>query len=158
MVQIHSEQTRQADQICQQGIDLCEQQNFLEAHKLFQKAFELDPQSARAMSWLGYTTAVVERKVQKALDLCRKAIDSHIPDVFFFRNIGKVYLLANNKRAAIGAFAKGLQIDKTNRDILNEWKVLGFRRRVVISFLDRSHWVNKNIGKFTWWFTHRDKS
>jgi hypothetical protein len=50
----------------------------------------------------------------------------------------------------VGAFAKGLQIDKNNRAILEEWKSLGFRRKVPFSFLDRSHWLNKTLGKFTW--------
>ena len=156
MVDILSDQQRQAEQLCNQGIDLAEAEKDLEgAHRIFLQAYQMDPSSAKINSWLGYTTAIVERKVQKGLDYCRKAIESHIPDAYFYRNIGKCYLLQNNKRGAIGAFAKGLQIDKGNRQILNEWKALGFRRKVPLRFLDRGHWLNKKIGKFTWWITHR---
>jgi len=155
MVDILSDQQREAEQVCNQGIELCEEKDLENAHKIFLKAYALDPSSAKANSWLGYTTALVERKVQKGLDYARKGIDSNIPDALFFRNIGVIYLQLHNKRAAIGAFAKGLQIDKTNRQILNEWMALGFRRKVFFSFLNRSHWANKYIGKFTWWLKNR---
>ena len=157
MVDILSDQQREAEKVCHQGIDLVDEKDLAGAHKVFLKAFEMDPQSAKVQSWLGYTTALVERKVQKALEYCRKAIESNIPDAIFYRNIGVVYLQQNNKRGAIGAFAKGLQIDKGNRAILNEWKSLGFRRKPFFAFLDRSHPVNKNLGKFTWYLKYRGK-
>ena len=155
MVEILSDQQRQAEQLCNEGIDLCDENNLAEAHKIFLKAYEMDPGSAKIQSWLGYTTGVLERKIVKGLEYCKKAIDSQIPDAMFYRNIGKLYLLQNNKRAAIGAFSRGLQIDKTNRAILNELKTVGFRRKVFFSSVDRSHWLNKQMGKFTWWLTHR---
>jgi len=151
MVEIFGEQQREADALCNQGIDLCEvDKNFPAAHELFMRAYETDPHSAKIQSWLGYTTGIVEKKVAKGMELCRKAIDSNIPDATFFRNMGKLYLLQNNKRAAIGAFSKGLQIDKTNRQILSEWKQLGFRRKPFFGFLSRDNWFNKKIGMMTW--------
>jgi tetratricopeptide (TPR) repeat protein len=158
MVEILSDEQRRAEQICLEGIDLCEENELEGAHKLFQEAYRIDPGSPKINSWLGYTTALVERRIQKALDYCRKSMEGEVPDALFYRNIGKVYLLQNNKRSAIGAFAKGLQIDSENRKILNEWKTLGFRRRVWFSFLDRSHPLNKYTGKLTWWLTRRNKS
>lgn len=157
MTEILSDQQREAERICDQGIDLCESKDFEGAHKIFQRAYGMDPSSAKINSWLGYTTAIVERRVQKGLDFCRKALESGIPDVMFLRNIGKVYLLQNNKRGAIGAFAKGLQIEPKNRAILAEWKVLGFRRKVAFPFLDRGHFLNKTIGKITWKLFHGKK-
>ncbi|MFH1262416.1 MAG: hypothetical protein V1495_03090 [Pseudomonadota bacterium] len=158
MVEILSDTQRKAEQICHQGIELCDEKDLPGAHGLFTQAYQLDPTSPKIISWLGYTTAVVERKVQKGVELCRKAVEGEVPDALFYRNLGKAFLLMNNKRAAIGAFAKGLQIDKGNRHILNEWKMLGFRRRVLFSFLDRDHPLNKWIGKLTWYLTHRNKS
>lgn len=148
-MEILSEKENQADHICQQGIELCEADKYAEAHKLFQQAYTMS-QSPRIISWLGYTTAIVENKVATGIQLCKKAIDSDVPDALFYRNIGKLYLMQKNKRGAIGAFAKGLQIDKGNRSILKEWKVLGFRRRPFFPFLSREHKLNIIIGKFTW--------
>ena len=157
MVDILSDRQREAEQIANQGIELCQEENLEEAHKLFLQAYEMDPASAKASSWLGYTTAMVERKVQKGLDYARKAVDSNIPDAMFYRNMGVIYLELKNKRGAIGAFAKGLQIDKGNREILKEWSILGFRRKVTFSSLDRSHFLNRIIGRFTYWLTNRNK-
>lgn len=158
MVEILSDKQREADLLVQRGIELLEdEKNPQEAHQIFMRAYEMDPSSARAASWVGLTYALVERKVVKGLEFCHKAIQSNIPDVMFFRNIGKVYLQQNNKRAAIGAFAKGLQIDKTNKYIMNEWKALGFRRKPFLGFLDRSHFLNVFVGKLTWKYTHSKK-
>lgn len=150
MVEILSAKENEADHICQQGIDLCDTEEYKEAHKLFQKAYEMYPTSPKIMSWLGYTSALVENKVASGVQLCKKAIDSDIPDAMFYRNIGKLYLMQKNKRAAIGAFSKGLQIDKGNRYILKEWKVLGFRRTPFLKFLPREHGLNKFFGRLTW--------
>ena len=125
MVDILSDKENKAESICQQGIDLCDNDNnFKAAHKLFQEAYSTYPTSPRINSWLGYTTAIVENKVASGLQLCKKAIESDVPDALFYRNIGKLYLMQKNKRSAIGAFAKGLQIDKGNKYILKEWKIL----------------------------------
>jgi tetratricopeptide (TPR) repeat protein len=153
MVTIMSEKENEAERICQQGIDLCDvenAQNLAAAHKLFQKAYEMFPASPRINSWLGYTTALVENKVGTGMQFCKKAIESDVPDALFYRNMGKLYLLQKNKRSAIGTFAKGLQIEKGNKYILKEWKVLGFRRRPVIGFLSREHPLNKLLGRWTY--------
>jgi tetratricopeptide (TPR) repeat protein len=158
MVDILSDEQRRAEQICLEGIDLCEEKDLEGAHKLFLEAYKLDPSSPKINSWLGYTTGLVENRIQKALEYCRKAVEGEVPDPLFYRNLGKIYLLQNNKRSAIGAFAKGLQLDDRNRPILNEWKTLGFRRKVTFPFLERDHPLNKHVGKFTWWLSHRNKS
>lgn len=156
MVDILSEKENQADHICQQGIDLCDANNHAAAHKLFQQAYAMHPKSPRINSWLGYTTAIVENKVGTGMQLCKMAVDSDIPDAMFFRNIGKLYLMQKNKRGAIGAFARGLQIDKGNKYILKEWKVLGFRRRPVIPFLPRENKLNIMLGKWSWKYSKKN--
>jgi tetratricopeptide (TPR) repeat protein len=150
MVDILSEKENQAESVCQQGIELCETENYAAAHKLFQQAYAVYPNSPRITSWLGYTTAIVENKVASGIQLCKKAIDSDVPDAMFYRNLGKLYLLQKNKRSAIGAFAKGLQIDKGNKYIMREWKVMGFRRKPVIPFLSRENKLNIFLGKLTY--------
>ncbi len=155
MVEIFGDKHREAEELCVKGIERYEEKDLAGAHANFLTAYDMDPESPKATSWLGLSTAVYEKKVQKGMELCRKAVDSNVPDVMFFRNIGKCYLLLRNKRAAVGAFARGLQIEKGSRAILDEWKVLGFRRKVAFPFLDRSNFLNKMMGKFTWWLKHR---
>jgi tetratricopeptide (TPR) repeat protein len=150
MPEIMSDQEREADSIANEAIELIDERQLDEAHQLLKKAYALDPNSAKINSYLGYTLAFVEDKVQKGLDLCKKAINSNMPDPLFYRNIGKVYLKLNNKRLAVGAFYKGLSIDKGNRKIYDEFKTLGIRRKPFFSFLARSNFLNKYIGMFTY--------
>lgn len=150
MVEIMSDQEREAENIANQGIELYEDKQLEEAHQLFKKAYSLDNQSAKINSFYGLTLAFVEDKVQKGLELCKKAVSSNIPDPLFYRNIGKLYLKTNNKRLAVAAFYKGLSIDKGNRKIYEEFKVLGIRRRPFLAFLSRSNFLNKYIGKLTY--------
>jgi Flp pilus assembly protein TadD len=150
-VGILGEKEFEALQICEQGIELCESnQDFALAHLQFKKAHAMFPDSPKINSWLGYTYGLVENKVALAQRHCKMAIDSGEPDPLFYRNMGKLYLIQNNKRSAIGAFARGLQIDPSNREILREWKVLGFRRKPFFSFLSRDNPLNVLIGKYTW--------
>jgi len=157
MVEILSDKENKAESICQQGIELCETENWPAAHKLFQQAYAMYPTSPKINSWLGLTTALVENKVAAGLQMCKKAVDSDVPDALFYRNMGKVYLFKKDKRSAIGVFAKGLQIDKGNKYILKEWKVLGFRRKPVIPFLSRDNKLNIILGKWTWKSANKKK-
>ncbi len=150
MVDILSDEQRQAEQIVFQGIDLYDEGDIDGAHQKFKKAYQLDPDGPKVLSWYGFTLGLVEDKVQKGLDFCKKAINSNIPDALFYRNIGVLYVKSNNKRLAVAAYQKGMSIDKGNRKIYLEWKKLGIRRKPFFKFLDRSHFINKFIGKLTY--------
>jgi hypothetical protein len=50
------------------------------------------------------------------------------------------------KKKAIEAFYKGLTYDHENKDLIREIKKLGMRRKPLMSFLPRSHPINKYIG------------
>jgi len=151
-MEILGEIHKEALALCDRAIEMMEHGNHEEqtAHKLLEQAYEKFPNNAKINSWLGFSYGTTLDKVARGIDHCKRAVDSGEPDPYFFRNMGKLYLLQRNKKAAIGAFAKGLQIDKTNAPILREWKVLGFRRKPFLSFLSRDHFLNKNIGKLTW--------
>ncbi|MCB1197833.1 MAG: hypothetical protein KDK51_05625 [Deltaproteobacteria bacterium] len=158
MVDIIGEQQQEALALCERGIDLIENNNDKEtAHKLFKQAYDFFPSNPKINSWLGYTYGTYLDKVALGLKHCKMATDTGEPDALFYRNLGKLYLLQKNKRSAIGAFAKGLQIEKTNSAILKEWSVLGFRRKPFFNFLPRDNFLNKTIGKITWKFSKHNK-
>lgn len=158
-VEILGEEQQEALNICERGIDLLEKNNDKEtAHKLFKQAYDIFPSNPRINSWIGYTYGIHLDKVALGLKHCKMAIDSEEPDALYFRNLGKLYLLQKNKRSAIGAFARGLQIDKNNAAILKEWSTLGFRRKPFFGFLPRENFLNKMIGKFTWKFSKHNKN
>lgn len=155
MVDIMSDQQREADQVVNQGIDLYDEGQVEEAHQRFKKAYSLDPDGARVNAWYGLTLGLVDNKVQKGLEMCKKAINSNIPDALFYRNIGILYVMSRNKRLAVAAFQKGMSIDKGNRKIYNEWRKLGIRRKPFFKSLDRGNFINKFIGKLTYRFSKR---
>jgi hypothetical protein len=64
-----------------------------------------------------------------------------------YLNLGRAYVAARRKRDALDAFRKGLEYDKSNREILVEIRALGSRKKAVVPFLDRSNPINKYIGK-----------
>lgn len=150
MPEFLTDQQRKAEEICNQGIDCADEGDWEGAHRQFVQAYQLDPEGAKVCAWLGLTLAVVEKKVQKGLDFCGKGVASGIPDAMFYRNLGKIYLLLNNRRAAFAAFMKGLSIDKTNRHIMREWRSMGIRRKAIVGVLDRSHPINVWLGRVTW--------
>lgn len=157
MVEIFNEKHTEALALCDRAIDLIENHDdHMTAIRILKQAYELYPTSAKINSWLGFMYGVYEKDVAQGLRMCKKAIQEGEPDPLFFRNIGKLYILQNNKRAAIGAFARGLQIDEFNREILREWSILGFRRRPVIPFLPREFFLNKWLGLLTWKFSPKN--
>ena len=96
----------------QEGIDLCKEGNFLQAHQILHKAYKLNPDNPELLSWLGYTTAKVEHNLTLAKSLCEKAIESSLSlSAYNYRNLGVIYLMLRNRQKAVSAFSKGLQID-----------------------------------------------
>ncbi|MCB0272762.1 MAG: hypothetical protein KDD46_07095 [Bdellovibrionales bacterium] len=152
-VDILQDKHHEALSICERGIDILENSNDkATAHNLFKQAFDLFPDNPKINSWIGYSYGIYQDKIALGLRHCKMAVDSGVPDALFYRNIGKLYLLQKNKRAAIGAFARGLQIEKSNSSILKEWSALGFRRKPFFGFLSRDHFLNQLMGKITWKF------
>ena len=90
------------------------------------------------------------------MQFCKTALDNDIYYAMFFIKIGQLYLMQKKKSGDIGAFARGLQIDKWNKYILKEWNVLEFRRKPVIPFLPRENKLNIMLGKWTWKYSKKN--
>lgn len=119
------------------------------------RALEDFPSDLFLLSYKGYLTAMVERKPDEGVKICREAIDKLESSVpfgidflypLFYLNLGKAYLEANKKRDAVTAFEKGLVNDPENHDLLWELRKLGVRRQAPLPFLERSNPINKYIG------------
>ena len=151
MVEVRTQMHEEVDRLVDSGITALDNNQLKDAHRLFREAYELNPSSPHAASYYGYTLAMVEDKIHKGIELCIAAIRSSEPDPMFFLNIGLLYLRLNKKREAVGAFRKGLEIDRSNKKIFQVWnEKLGWRRDPAIKFLPRSNPLNVMIGKFTY--------
>jgi tetratricopeptide (TPR) repeat protein len=127
-----------------------------EAYGLLVHAFLEHPDDPFVLSYYGCLQAVVDRKYRAGVDKCQQAIsmiqkltafneDMLYP--LFYLNLGKAYVAARRKRDAFDAFEKGLEYDRSSREILMEMRALGSRKKAAVPFLDRSNPINKYLGK-----------
>jgi len=116
-----------------EAIDLLEQAVGLERKPLF-------------CSTLAVSLAKEKNDFKRAISLCKEAIKSDPKNSIHFLHLGKVHILANQKKDAIRIFYMGLRYAE-NRDIIAELNRVGRRRPPVIPFLDRSNLLNRMLGK-----------
>jgi tetratricopeptide (TPR) repeat protein len=96
-------------------------------------------------SGLGYCLAAARGEVEKGLALCREAVALEPENVFHYRNLGCVLLLAGNNQEAIEVFREGLRIGK-DEGIIRKLDSLGTRKPPVFKSLSRKHFLNRTIG------------
>lgn len=129
------------------GMFLLKRDKLREALAAFKQALSLREQEPRYMSYTGLTLALAMRKTKEAVLLCEKAVQKEFFRSELFLNLGRVYLLAGNRRKAHVAFRKGMTLDRDNRMLRGELERMGIRKPPVFQFLDRRHPVNKLTGK-----------
>ena len=129
--------------------------NYKSALALLEHASESYPGSPFLLSYYGYLEAILNKDNKKAIETCLEALrrlKGDIPEGLelfcpvLYLNLGKTYLAAGYKKAAIDAFYKGLSRDHENEELLREIKKIGSRREPIVGFLPRSHPVNKYLG------------
>jgi tetratricopeptide (TPR) repeat protein len=135
--------------------DSLRQGNQKEAFGLLQQAALQYPNDPFIISYYGCLQALVDRKYRAGVENCKKAItliqrESSFGEEMlyptFYLNLGRAYIAAGKKDDALDAFKKGLKYNSGHRDILNELRALGKRKKAVVPFLDRSNPINKYIG------------
>jgi tetratricopeptide (TPR) repeat protein len=129
------------------GMFLLKRDRVKEAHAAFKQALFLQERDPRYMSYTGLTLAMAMGKTKEAVLLCEKAVQKEFFRAELFLNLGKVYLLAGNRKKAHIAFRKGMTLDRDNRTLRGELEKMGIRKPPVFKFLDRRHPVNKLTGK-----------
>ena len=115
-------------------------------------------------SYLAYCMAKERDQVQEGLQMCQVAMAAEPKNPAHYLNLGRIHLLAGDKSKAIGTFWKGIsKASSTQRHvgpdtgihdhsrehalILDELRRLGIRKRLPFPSLDRSHPLNKFVGK-----------
>ncbi len=128
---------------------------FDEAYTLNNEALLFNKNNPFFQSFYGYLDAAAMKNHQAGLETCKRALEKYHGDSrikknkgesFLHLNIGRVYLLMDNREFAVVNFRKGLKVDNRNRDIITELAKLGIRRPPPFRFLPREHFLNKYIG------------
>jgi tetratricopeptide (TPR) repeat protein len=136
----------ETEKLYRKGLNAIKNGNTLEALASFEKAFKLEPEKPRILSFLGLCIAYERGVVKEAISLCEKALQTEPQAVEHYLNLGKVYLKAGIKVKAIEILREGLKIDNKNPEIIAELQALGLRKKPVIPSLSRDNFINKYLG------------
>lgn len=134
----------EAKSFYEEGLEALKSGSFLSAMKLFEKAVALE-RKPPYLSRLALCLAKERRDFAKAISLCKEAIKHEPRNAEHFLYLGRIHLLAGQKKEAIRIFRMGLRHDR-NQDISRELQRLGSRRGPVLPFLGRNNPINKYLG------------
>jgi Flp pilus assembly protein TadD len=134
-----------AEQLFALGIEALKEGQGAVALEQLEKAVSLE-RTPLYCSTLALCLAKEKRDFKRAVSLCKEAIKNDPKKSVHFLNLGKVYLVAGQKKDAIRTLNMGLRYGN-DREIINELKRFGLRRAPVIPFLSRDNSLNVALGK-----------
>ena len=112
----------------------------------FRTAHNLDLANPRYRSFFGLGLALVERRFDRALELCRSAAKEEFFNPELYHNLARVHLAFGFKAEAIRYLRRGLMIDPANVAMTDDLQDLGLRKAPVLPFLPRRHAMNRLLG------------
>lgn len=139
--------TRSAEEHYTRGRMLLEQGRADGAFEHFRAAHGLQRGCARYASFYGLCLALVERRFNKGLELCRAAVKDEFFNPELYLNLARVHLDFGFKSEGLRYLRRGLMIDPANQAIAAELARLGQRQRPVLRFLPRRHVLNRWLGR-----------
>lgn len=139
------------------GLALLKRGYAVDAVFCFEEIVDKFGRNAAALSWLGVSLARARGDLKTAEKLCIEAIKRGVFRGEYYRNLAVVYFVWQKKSKAVLVIKKGLRIDRNNRQLINELKRIGMRKRRSIPFLSRSNPLNKYYGLAKSKLSIRDK-
>jgi hypothetical protein len=145
--------TSAADSSFRKGLRSLDQGRPVEAMAFFEASLRLernapDPaRRARYASYYGLCLATAMGRKREGLNLCRMAANSDFftPDILL--NLARVLILTGDKKKGWETLMQGLTLDPDHPGLKAETRRMGIRRRPAIPFLDRSHPINRAVGR-----------
>ncbi len=137
-----------AEEHYRRGCELLAQERTGEAFEYFRTAHNLDASNARYRSHYGLSLALVERRFNEGLELCRSAAKEEFFNPDLYHNLARVHLAFGFKAEALRYLRRGLMIDASHSGMLDDLGGLGVRRLPILRFLPRRHPFNRWLGRF----------
>lgn len=134
--------------LLERGRDLLGAGHHREALACFEEVLRLEPADAAALSHRGLCLGLYEGRAADGIADCRRAVDLEFYRADHYLNLGRVLLAAGRKREAVQTFRQGRTVDPRHPAILRELEGLGVRRRPVVPWLPRGHFLNRHLGRF----------
>jgi tetratricopeptide (TPR) repeat protein len=140
------EATYSAEEHFMRGKELLQAGQEQAAFEHLRAAHGLRRTSAKYASYYGLCLALVERRFNKGLELCRTAVKEEFFNPELYLNLARVHLAFGFKAEGMRYLRRGLMIDPGNQLIRGTLKRLGQRRDPVLHFLPRRHVLNRWLG------------
>jgi len=112
-----------------------------------QSAVEHDSANPYYLSFYGLALARAKRDWAMAEDFCLSALRTKRTQPHFYLNLAEVCCRAGELEYAVSTLYNGLQHTKKDERLVRALEQLGVRRPPVLSFLDRRHFLNRQLGK-----------
>ncbi|WP_303722409.1 tetratricopeptide repeat protein [Malonomonas rubra] len=133
------------DDTIKKGIAAAEKGDIHSALMLFNEAVE-KRNTPEVHSYHAYCLAQSEGRFSAAAKRCRESIKREPGNSLHYLLLGRILLLAGEKRIAVKTFRQGLKASP-NPKIIVELKKLGLRKDPPFKNLGRSHLLNRTFGK-----------
>jgi hypothetical protein len=134
------ESLRRAQELLRAGLEMAALDHFANAHRR-------DPSDPRYRSYYGWAVAMIEHRLDRGLALCRSALREGGDQPELYHNLSRILLAHGRKTEGFKYIRRGLMLEPRNPALLLEWRRLGVRRSPVLSFLPRTHIVNRVLGR-----------
>jgi tetratricopeptide (TPR) repeat protein len=133
------------EEIFGKGVHALENGHIYLALACFEQAASLD-RSPLHCSYLAFCLAKVRSQFSEAVALCREAVKKDPGNAMHYLHLGRIYIMAEQKKRALMVLRRGLRCE--NRELIfHELALIGDRKRPPIPHLERSHPLNRYLGK-----------
>lgn len=130
-----------------EGLTLLRNNYASKALPRFRKAVEMDKANPFYMSYLGLALAAAEQKWDQAEETCLAALRMKRTQAELYLNLAEVYRLQGKRADALEALNTGLMLTKRDPRIKQALRKYGNRQAPVLPFLERTHLLNRGLGK-----------
>jgi tetratricopeptide (TPR) repeat protein len=137
-----------SDEMFKKGLSLLREDNTLAALACFEKAYEFR-KTPEVESYLAFCISVERGQITEAVRLCESALAQQPDNPSHYLNLGKVFLHAKRREEALAVLRSGATKDLSgseNAEIRLLLEQLGSRKKPLIPFLPRNHFLNKYPG------------
>lgn len=130
-----------------EGVELLKNEYPEKALVKLRRAFESDKRNPYYISFLGLSIARAEQNWEQALDLCETAIQLKRKEIKFHLNLIEVYALAGWREKALRTLDSASKLFGSDGRLKRFRAKLVERRDPVLPFLERGHFLNRELGK-----------
>jgi tetratricopeptide (TPR) repeat protein len=125
------------------------------AHAVFERAYRKNLMDLRVLSNYGLTLVLVEGDRQRGIRFCEEAVRRGLLTTESLVNLARALVQTRNKEQAVRALRRAMELAPDDPRVGEEFARLGLRRPPPIPWLPRNFFLNRWIGRFTWWFSRR---